>query len=158
MKKFLFATLTMLICICLLSGCNYALSNTEETKPQENNPTESTHNNSEKTTISSSTIFNTDNIKRITFYAYYGQGKGSNVTDENMAEVINWLGTFAIDKEVDDLIAPGTNTYYVEIEYFDGRVVKKGLDVIEVDGISYYVKSAPMPDCFWEIISKTSLN
>ena len=156
MKKFLFAILTTLICVCLLSSCNHTLSNTEEATPQENNTTESTPNNSENITSPSSAIFNTDNIKRITFYAYYGQGKGSDVTDENMTEIINWLGTFAIDKKADDLIAPGTNTYCVEIEYLDGIVVKEGLDVIIVDGVSYYVKSAPNPDCFWEIISKTS--
>ena len=131
MKKLLFAILTTLICVCLLSSCNHTLSNTD------------------------ATIFKTDNIKRITFYAYYGQGKGSDVTDENMTEIINWLGTFAIDKKADDLIAPGTNTYCVEIEYLDGTIVKEGLDVIIVDGVSYYVKSAPNPDCFWEIISKT---
>ena len=167
MKKFLFAILTTLICVCLLLSCNHTLSNTEEANTQENNPTESTPqennttestpNNSENITSPSSTIFNIDNIKRITFYAYYGHGKGSDVTDENMAEIINWLGTFAIDKKADGLISPGTNTYCVEIEYLDGTVVREGLDVIIVDGVSYFVKSAPNPDCFWEIISKTSL-
>ena len=156
MKKLLFAILTTLICVCLLSSCNHTLSNTEEANPQENNPTESTPNNPENITSPFATIFKTDNIKRITFYAYYGQGKGSDVTDENMTEIINWLGTFAIDKKADDLIAPGTNTYCVEIEYLDGTIVKEGLDVIIVDGVSYYVKSSPNPDCFWEIISKTS--
>ena len=156
MKKLLFAILTTLICVCLLSSCNHTLSNTEEANPQENNPTEPTPNNPENITSPFATIFKTDNIKRITLYAYYGQGKGSDVTDENMTEIINWLGTFTIDKKADDLIAPGTNTYYVEIEYLDGTVVREGLDVIIVDGVSYYVNSAPTPDCFWKIISKTS--
>lgn len=158
MKKFLFLMLTMLICVCLFSGCNHAVSNTEETNPHENDTTESTLKNSESTPISSSKIFNTDNIKRITFYAYYGNGKGSVVSDKNMTEIINWLETFEIDKEVDGIPAPGTDTYHVEIEYLDGKVVKKGLDTVEVDGSLYYVKSAPMPDCFWKIISKTSLD
>ena len=123
-----------------------------------NNTTESTPDNSESTQTYSSMIFNTDNIKRITLYSYYGQGKGSDVTDKDMTEIINWLETFEIDREVDDLIPPGTNTNCIEIEYLDGKVVKKGLDAMEIDGSSYYVKSAPMPDCFWEIISKTKLN
>lgn len=155
MKRFLFA---ILFCVCLLSSCNHVLTNIEETNQQENNPNKPILNYSENKTISSSAIFNTDNIKRITFYAYYGQGKGSDVADENMKEIINWLGSFVIDKEADDIIAPGTNTYYVEIEYLDGTVVKEGLDIIKVDGVSYCVKSDPNPDCFWEIISKTSLN
>ena len=158
MKKFLFLMFTILICVCLLSSCNHTVSNNEEPKLQENNTTESTPDNSESTQIYASMIFNTDNIKRITLYSYYGQGKGSDVTDKDMTEIINWLETFEIDREVDDLIPPGTNTNYIEIEYLDGKVVKKGLDVMEIDGSSYYVKSAPMPDCFWEIISKTKLN
>ncbi|MBQ8743293.1 MAG: hypothetical protein IJZ03_07980 [Clostridia bacterium] len=158
MKKFLFLMFTILICVCLLSSCNHTVSNNEEPKLQENNTTESTPDHSESTQIYSSMIFNTDNIKRITFYSYYGQGKGSDVTDKDMTEIINWLETFEIDREADDLIPPGTNTNYIEIEYLDGKVVKKGLDVMEIDGSSYYVKSAPMPDCFWEIISKTKLN
>ena len=40
----------------------------------------------------------------------------------------------------------------IEIEYLDGTVVREGLDVIIVDGVSYYVNSAPTPDCLWEII------
>ena len=158
MKKFLFLMFTILICVCLLSSCNHTVSNNEEPKQQENNTTESTTDNSESTQIYSSMIFNTDNIKRITLYSYYGQGKGSDVTDKDMTEIINWLETFEIDREADDLIPPGTNTNYIEIEYLDGKVVKKGLDVMEIVGSSYYVKSAPMPDCFWEIISKTKLN
>ena len=158
MKKFLFLMFTILICVCLLSSCNHTVSNNEEPKLQENNTTESTPDNSESTQIYSSMIFNTDNIKRITLYSYYGQGKGSDVTDKDMTEIINWLETFEIDREVDDLLPPGTNTCHIEIEYLDGKVVKKGLDVMEIDGSSYYVKSAPMPDCYWEIISKTKLN
>ena len=153
MKKFLFLMFTILICVCLLSSCNHTVSNNEEPKLQENNTTESTPDNSESTQIYASMIFNTDNIKRITLYSYYGQGKGSDVTDKDMTEIINWLETFEIDREADDLLPPGTNTNYIEIEYLDGKVVKKGLDVMEFDGSSYYVKSAPMPDCFWEIIS-----
>lgn len=132
------------------------LPNTEETNPKVNSPTESTPNNTENTNISPEAIFNIDHIKRITFYAYYGQGKGSDVPDENMTEIINWLGTFSVDKKADEILPPGSNTYYVEIEYLDGTIVKEGLDVIQVDGISYYVKSDPTPDCFLKIISKTS--
>lgn len=156
MKKILLAMLAMLICVGLFSSCDHSLQDAENTNPQENDPTEST-NNTQNTIISSTPVFNVDNIKRITLYSYYGAGKGSEVPEENMTEIINWLGTFYIAEEVDGLIAPGTNTHVVKIEYLDGTVVEEGLDVVEVSGISYYVKSAPKPDCYWEIISKTSL-
>ena len=104
-------------------------------------------------------IFNTKNIERITFYAYYGGGKGSDVPAENMSEFITWLGTFTIDKDkkVDDILPPGTNTYFIEIEYLDGTIIKQGLDIIAVDGTAYYLKHAKRPDSFKDIISKTSI-
>ena len=55
------------------------------------------------------------------------------------------------------MLPPGTNTVYVEIEYLDGTIVKEGLDVITIDGVSYYLKHAPNPACFTEIISKATL-
>ncbi len=104
-------------------------------------------------------VFDTENIARITFYAYYGHGKGSDVPAENMAEITNWLSTFTVDKnkKLEDIVPPGTNTHYVEIEYLDGTVVKQGLDTISVDGVRYYLNHADAPDCFSEIISKTSI-
>ena len=106
----------------------------------------------------STAIFNTENIERITFYAYYGGGKGSDVPAEYLDEIITWLDSFTIDKEAPELLSPGTNTIHVEIEYTDGTVVKKGLDTATVDGITYYIKGATAPECYEEIISKTSLN
>ena len=104
-------------------------------------------------------VFDTENIARITFYAYYGHGKGSDVPAENMAEITNWLSTFTVDKnkKLEDIVPPGTNTHYVEIEYIDGTVLKQGLDTISVDSVTYYLNHADAPDCFSEIISKTSI-
>ena len=151
MKKFLFAMLTI---SSLLLSCNHVSPNTEGTELPVN---ETTPDNTKNTIILPKAIFNTNNIKRITFYSYYGQGNGSDVPDKNMTEIIEWLGTFSIDKKADEMLPPGTNTSFVEIEYLDGTVVKEGLDVIRVDGILYCVKSAPVPGCFYEIISKTSI-
>ena len=101
----------------------------------------------------------TNNIKSITFYAYYGGGIGSKVPDENMEEIIQWLQSFALgEKFEDEMLPPGTNTYHVKIEYKDGTVVKEGLDVVRVDGDLYYVKRDHPPACFYEIISKTSID
>ena len=124
---------------------------TEPTKtteqPQQTEKTEQTQKK---------TIFNTENIARITFYAYGGNGKGSEVPEENMTEIINWLGSFTIDKEVVGEVLPGTNTRQVEIEYTDRTVIKQGLDVVVIDGIRYHMESDKKPDCFQEIMSKTS--
>ena len=103
-------------------------------------------------------VFNTKNIVRITFYAYYGQGIGSDVPSKNLTEIINWLDSFTIDREATDEDAPpGTNTYYVEIEYSDGTIIKEGLDIIIIDGTKYLLEKEPYPNCFMGIISKASL-
>lgn len=100
----------------------------------------------------------TENIASITFYAYYGGGKGSEVPAEYMTEIIDWLDSFTIDREAfDEDVFPGTNTYYVEIEYSDGTVIKEELDIITIDGTRYLLEKEPYPKCFKDIISKTSL-
>lgn len=103
-------------------------------------------------------VFKTKNITRITFYAYYGMGTGSEVPAENMAEITRWLGSFTIDREVGaNMLPPGTNTVYVEITYANGTVVKTGLDTVTVDGVAYYTKRENPPACLDDILSRTSI-
>ena len=104
-------------------------------------------------------VFDTENIKRITFYAYYGAGIGSDVPAENMEEMKAWLGTFTLDKKFKQSEPPagGINTHQVEIEYLDGTIIKQGLDTVAVDGTVYWMKHSGRPTCFYDIISKTSL-
>lgn len=102
-------------------------------------------------------VFETDNISRITFYAYYGAGIGSEVPTEHMAEIVDWLGSFRAGRMVFGMIPPGTGTIQVEIEYTDGTIVKQGLDTVEILWNVYYTKSQGAPACFDEIMSKTSL-
>ena len=102
-------------------------------------------------------VFETDNISRITFYAYCGAGIGSEVPTEHMAEIVDWLGSFRAGRMVFGMIPPGTNAVFVEIEYIDGKIIKEGLDTAQIGWIVYYTKSNGAPDCFDEIMSKTSL-
>lgn len=148
-----------------------SITNTQSTESTNQNETDSIENTDHNTESTESTnengtnnqeiaIFNTKNIKCITFYAYYGSGKGSDVPAEHLGEITTWLNSFKIDtdREFPDLVPPGTNTIHVEIEYLDGTVVKEGLDTATVDGITYYIKGDTAPKCYEEIISKTSLN
>ena len=148
MKKFLTVFVCGIMLLCFAACDKNTNSNIQ--------PTESTNQND--THNQATAIFNTKNIKRITFYAYYGNGKGSDVPAEHLDEMIAWLDSFTLDKEVPELLPPGTNTINVEIEYFDGTIVKKGLDTTTVDGITYYIKGDNAPECYEEIISRTSLN
>ena len=149
MKKFLVIFLCGILLLCI-SAC-------KETNINDN--TQSIESIDQNDTNNQATaIFVTKNIKRITFYACYGNGKGSDVPAEHLNEIITWLDSFTIDEEAPELVPPGTNTINVEIEYMDGTVVKKGLDMTTVDGIAYYIKGDTAPECYNEIISKVSLN
>ena len=149
MKKFLVIFLCGILLLCI-SAC-------KETNINDN--TQSTESIDQNGTNNQTTaIFDTKNIKRITFYAYYGYGKGSDVPAEHLNEIITWLDSFTIDEEAPELVPPGTNTINVEIEYMDRTVVKKGLNTTTVDGITYYIKGDTAPECYNEIISKVSLN
>ena len=139
MKKFLSLLLSIIMLLCF-TACN-----------------ENTSKNYDTLFDEYPSVFLTENITSITFYAYYGEGKGSKVPKEYMTEIVNWLDSFTIDREAtNEDVLDGTNTYYVEVEYSDGTVIKEGLDIIRIDGTRYLLEKEPYPDCFMEIISKTS--
>jgi hypothetical protein len=103
-------------------------------------------------------VFETDNISRITFYAYYGGGIGSEVPAEHMTEIVDWLDSFRADHMAFGAIPPGTNTVQVEIEYTDGKIIKQGLDTMPIGWIVYYIRKDEAPACLDEILSQTSLD
>ena len=141
MTKFLSLLLSIIMLLCF-TACNENASKTYDTLFDEY-----------------PSVFVTENITSITFYAYYGEGKGSKVPTEYMTEIINWLDSFTIDREAtDEDVLDGTNTRYVKIEYSDGTIIKEGLDIVIIDGTRYLLENEPSPDCFMDIISKTSLN
>ena len=122
---------------------------------RQNTNTQATEN-----TDQNSAVFPTEGIQRITFYAYYGGGTGSDVPAEHLDEIISWLASFEIDKAVEDstMLSPGTNTVYVEIEYIDGSVVKQGINTTTINGVTYYIRGGNPPACYAEILAKTSIN
>lgn len=114
--------------------------------------------NTQDTAESTKPVFKTENITRITFYAFSGEGEGSEVPAEHMEQITAWLASFAVGEKAPDLLPPGTNTVYVEIAYSDGTTVKSGLDTATVDGVTYYTENEEAPDCFQEIMSHTSVS
>ncbi|MBR5272139.1 MAG: hypothetical protein IKU25_01915 [Clostridia bacterium] len=104
------------------------------------------------TTKPAGAVFDLNNVERITFYSHYGAGFGSDVPQEDMAEITAWLASFTFGEKAPEPVPPGTNTYYVEIEYRDGTVIKQGLDIIKIDGVSYELESDDAPLCLDNII------
>ena len=150
MKKILVAFLCGITLFCLVAcgkGDGSNAQSTESTSQREIND-------------QSGGVFNTENIKRITFYAYYGYGRGSDVPAEHLDEITAWLASFDIDtdREVPDVIPPGTNSIHVEIEYSDGSIVKQGMDTATAGGATYYISGNAAPQCYYEIMSKTALD
>ena len=90
MKRILSAFLCGIMLLCL-AACGE--SSNSDTQPNDSAKQSDTSNQE-------TDIFNTKNIKRITFYAYYGNGKGSDVSAEHLDEIIAWLDSFTLDKEV----------------------------------------------------------
>jgi len=131
-------------------------SGASETAPADSS-TENTSDDSATASKETNSVFKTEDAVRITFYAYNGGGKGSDVSAENMTAITNWLDSFTIGEKAPEILPPGTNTYYVEIEYSDGTIIKNGLDTIKKDGVTYCLKSDKKPECFMEIISKASI-
>ena len=102
-------------------------------------------------------LFKTENIKRILFYNDTTLEE-VEVPEEYLDEIITWLESFTIDKEVEkDKLEPGSDAYCVQIEYEDGTIVKNGLSIFEIDGKQYYTKGADTPECWQDIFENQSV-
>lgn len=145
---------TIILCILMLLCLAACGENSTGSTSHEPDQTQPTTVNSE--VQPGTAVFETQNIVRITFYGYYGSGTGSEVPEEDMEAITTWLASFTIGEKAPDLLAPGTNTYHVKIEYADGTVAESGLDVTTVDRVSYQISSGPQPECFAEIIAKAT--
>ena len=102
-------------------------------------------------------LFKTENIKRILFYNDTTLEE-VEVPEEYLDEIITWLESFTIDKEVEkDKLEPGSDAYCVQIEYEDGTIVKIGLWIYEMDGKQYYTKGADTPECWQNIFENQTV-
>jgi hypothetical protein len=103
------------------------------------------------------TIFETENIVRVTVFSNYGHGTGCEVPQENLEEITTWLATFKTGSRMyTDTIPPDANTLFVEIEYADGTVIKEGIEVRVIDGYGYYLEYDTPPECLYDFINRTS--
>ncbi len=138
MKK-LIALILLLVGLLAMAGC----------VNQENNISEENKN---QMVYKGTQVFKTENITRITFYTLSSDGKGFEVPSENIAEITTWLGSFTIGEKADNVLAPGSNSVSVEIEYADGTIVKNGISTVNIDGVAYYMEHDDAPECYLEII------
>lgn len=132
MKK-LVAALLALSCVLTLVGC--VSNEIDKTQP----------------------VFETENIKSITVYSMPDFEDGIPVPSEAMDEVINWIGSFRIDKKAGkagDKLDPGTGIRSFAIEYLDGTIVESDANTITIGGTIYYMKSERRPVCVEELFAE----
>lgn len=150
MKKFIFLIWILATLFLTVACSGEALTTAPESSVADNTDTSAPAQSTTAPLETAKAIFNTENIKSVTLYVNHGGGEGKVVPDAALSEMIDWLDTFVIDQKAEDPIPPGTNYYYVKIEYLDGTAIKQGLDLVEIDGCAYYVTYGEAPDCFWE--------
>ena len=99
-------------------------------------------------------VFVTENVTSVTFYGYFGSGWGRKVPSKYMPEILDWLDTFEIVREVnEDDMLPGVNSLWIKIEYEDGTIIKQSLDMVEINGITYLIQGGAYPPCYERILS-----
>ena len=98
-------------------------------------------------------IFKTEDIVSVTFYHDSSGDKPYPVPEEDLPEIVAWLGTFRTAQKVRFFngypeLAAGTNSFWVEITYADGQVLKTVMDTATVEGVLYHTTDAGTPESF----------
>lgn|GEM_PF-1703783 len=124
--KRIIALLFLTVCMCGTAGCTKGI---DRTTP----------------------IIDTENISRILCCGLPDAAEGLEVPPEDMEEMTAWLGTFTLGTRADDPLPPGTNSYWLIIEYSDGTSAKQYLDTADADGVTCYTEHDPIPQCFFEV-------
>ena len=128
MKK-LIALALALVCVLGLIGCNT------------------------KDTAIGKSVFETENITRVTFYGSAPNSTETEVPRENLAEIIEWLGTFVAGEKADDVLPPGADSLFVRIEYSDGTIIENSMSTTIVDGTTYLINYDKEPECYFELFA-----
>lgn len=104
-------------------------------------------------------VFDTENITRITVFSYFGEGTGCDVPDANMEEFTAWLASFKTGSRLyTETLPDDANTVCVEIEYEDGTVIKKGIEIWVIGEYGYYLEYDTPPSALYDLLFLTSPN
>ncbi len=97
-------------------------------------------------------VFNTENVKSVTFFSPAVR-EGALVPEEELSEIIEWLGTFTVGEKAGKQLDPGTNSISVCIEYADGTILEQGLSTTKIGYQAYYMNFADAPECYLKIVN-----
>ncbi len=95
-------------------------------------------------------MFDTEHATAVTFFIS-GTKDGYAVPQEDLAEILEWLGTFTVAEKAEKTLPTGTNRISVRIEYAGGVTISHGLGTTEIEGTHYYMKHKDAPECYTEL-------
>ena len=84
-------------------------------------------------------VFETENIARVTFYDSSPNSAETEVPNEYLTEITEWLGTFVAGKKANEVLPPGADSLFVRIEYSDGTIIENSMSTTIVDGTTYII-------------------
>lgn len=94
-------------------------------------------------------VFDTEkDIIDVEFYTTVDDIGAIEISEEQLAETVEWLGTFVIARAAGDTWVPGGYYTEVTIYYTDGTTYESDLHNIVIDGAKYYTSSGEAPE-FW---------
>ena len=98
-------------------------------------------------------VFDTENITRVAFYGSAPNSTETEVPSENLAEITEWLRTFAAGKKANDVLPPGADSLFVRIEYSDGTIIENSMSTTIIDGTTYLINYDKEPECYFELFA-----
>lgn len=99
-------------------------------------------------------VFETECIESITVFSVPDNTEGVLVPEENMDEIIEWIGMFRIDKKAGNILEPGSNVVSLRIEYSDGTIAESGINTIMIGKTNYEMKFERTPECLNELLGR----
>lgn len=98
-------------------------------------------------------IFDTDSIVRVTFISRAQKDRETEVPEEYLGKITEWLGTFRVGKKAGDVLPPGADSISVRIEYSDGMIVENGLSTVDIKGTTYMINYDKEPSCWFDLFT-----
>lgn len=98
-------------------------------------------------------VFDTEKeIIDVEFYTTVDDIGIIEVSEEQLAETVEWLSTFVIDRAAGDTWVPGGYIHEVTIYYADGTIYESDLYNIIVDDLKYYPSYGESPKFYHDLL------
>ena len=103
-------------------------------------------------------VFETENIARVTFYDSSPNSAETEVPNEYLTEITEWLGTFVAGKKANEVLPPGADSLFVRIEYSNGTIIENSMSTTIVDGTTYIINYDKEPQCYFDLFKSYATN